>query len=95
MMIYWAEALAISGIEGIAILDFFPTGELTYGTFQSTIAMKLDVEQLGILQFVGHIVIHAIYCQLYIDALCHLVFPVHHSYSRNVFSLLYCACVVS
>ena len=44
MMIYRAEALAIGGVEGIAILDFLPTGELAYGTFQTAVAMKLDVE---------------------------------------------------
>ena len=89
MMINRAEALAIGGVEGIAILDFLPTGELAYGTFQTAVAMKLDVEQLGIFQFIGHIIVYAIYCQLHIDALHHLVLPVYHSYCCNVLSFLY------
>ena len=89
MMINRAEALAIGGVEGIAILDFLPTGELAYGTFQTAVAMKLDVEQLGIFQFVGHIVIYAIYCQFHVDSLCHLVFPVQYGYCCNVLSFLY------
>ena len=89
MMINRAEALAIGGVEGVAIFDFLPTGKLAYGTFQSAIAMKLDVEQLGIFQFVGHIIVYAIYCQLHIDALRHLVFTVQYGYCRNVLSLLY------
>ena len=89
MVVDGTEVFAVGGVEFGGILHLSPANKLTHGTLLATVAMKLDVQELGTLQVQWHIIIDAIDGQLHVHPFHHVVVAIQHGNGRNFFRLLY------
>ena len=84
-----AEVLAVGGVEGVAEFHLLPAYKLADGTLLPTVAVELDVEQRGALQFQRYEIVYTVDSQFHVQPLCHVVLAVYYGNGRNVFRLLH------